>query len=371
MKRAATLLVLITLSATRLLMAQDNNAQEAAGEKPTRSFSEVYAEWKELDAKIKFVIEAYRGADEQKKIKLVTEYEALVKRSARLVPVLRETGIAAYKAAPNKNVDVTETLVGLVANDVRQDEYESALELASFLLENDCQESALHAFAGIAAYCIDDFEAAETHLTAAKEADSLTETAEICLQDLDKAKELWAEEQAIRKREATADDLPRVKFETNKGTIVIELYENEAPQAVGNFVSLVDSKFYDGLTFHRVLPGFMAQGGCPDGTGGGGPGYEIRCECYQDNHRKHFRGSLSMAHAGRDTGGSQFFLTFKRTAHLDGRHTVFGRVIEGLDVLGQLQRRKPGPGAREPDKIVKAEVLRKRDHEYAAKKVGE
>lgn len=369
MKRAATLLVLITLSASRLLLAQDDAAAEVADKGLGRSFAEVYAEWKDLDAKIEDLIEQYRAANEEEKTALVSKYEALVKRSAQLVPVLRKTGIAAYKAAPNKDQDVTSTLVGLVANDVRQDEYESALELASLLLENKCQESVLLAFAGIASYCIDDFEAADTHLTAAKDADALTETAQVCLQDLDKAKKFWAEEQAIRKREAAADDLPRVKLETNKGTIVIELYENEAPQAVGNFVSLVDSKFYDGLTFHRVLPGFMAQGGCPDGNGGGGPGYEIYCECHQDNHRKHFRGSLSMAHAGPDTGGSQFFLTFKRTAHLDGRHTVFGRVIEGLDVLGQLQRRKPGPGARDPDMIVKAEVLRKRDHVYAPNKV--
>ena len=148
------------------------------------------------------------------------------------------------------------------------------------------------------------------------------------------------------------------------------MYENEAPQAVGNFVSLVEKGFYDGLTFHRVLPGFMAQGGCPDGNGAGGPGYDIYCECHQDNHRKHFRGSLSMAHAGRDTGGSQFFLTFLRTPHLDGRHTVFGRVIDGMDVLAKLQRRDPSnPNAEKPDRIIKAEVIRKRDHVYAPTKV--
>ena len=116
----------------------------------------------------------------------------------------------------------------------------------------------------------------------------------------------------------------------------------------------------------------MAQGGCPDGTGSGGPGYNIPCECYREVHRNHFRGTLSMAHAGRDTGGSQFFLTFKRTPHLDGKHTVFGRVVEGLDVLVKLQRRDPSQrGALpEPDKIVKAEVLRKRDHAYKPTKVG-
>ena len=128
--------------------------------------------------------------------------------------------------------------------------------------------------------------------------------------------------------------MPKVKLDTNKGDIVIALFENEAPIATANFLDLVEKKFYDGLTFHRVLPGFMAQGGDPKGDGSGGPGYTIPDECRQENHRTHFRGSLSMAKTPEpDTGGSQFFLTFVPTSHLDGKHTVFGRVIEGMDVL--------------------------------------
>jgi cyclophilin family peptidyl-prolyl cis-trans isomerase len=175
----------------------------------------------------------------------------------------------------------------------------------------------------------------------------------------------WEEEAAFRAAEAKADDLPRVKLETTKGDIVIELFENEAPNTVANFISLVEKGFYDGLTFHRVLPGFMAQGGDPNGNGSGGPGYHIRCECHQDVFRKHFTGSLSMAHAGRDTGGSQFFLTFRPTPHLNGAHTVFGRVIEGLDILSDLQRINPEEKSNiSPDRIIKATVLRKRDHKY-------
>ena len=144
------------------------------------------------------------------------------------------------------------------------------------------------------------------------------------------------------------------------------------PGTVGNFISLVERAFYDDLTFHRVLPGFMAQGGCPVGDGSGDPGYKIYCELDKDNYRKHFRGSLSMAHAGRDTGGSQFFLTFLPTPFLNGKHTVFGRVIEGLDVLAKIQRRDPSSTEPlpEPDRIIKAVVVRKRDHEYAPKKVN-
>jgi len=175
-------------------------------------------------------------------------------------------------------------------------------------------------------------------------------------------------EMARRKADAEADDRPRVKITTSKGPIVVELFEDEAPNTVANFIALVEKGFYDGTPFHRVIGGFMAQGGDPTGTGTGGPGHVIDCECTLPDARKHFLGSISMAHAGKNTGGSQFFLTFRPTEHLDGRHTVFGRVIEGLDVLPKLARTQDGQG--QPlegvgrDGIVKAEVVRKRDHAY-------
>lgn len=173
-----------------------------------------------------------------------------------------------------------------------------------------------------------------------------------------------AAEMKVRAAEAAADDLPRVKIETTKGPIVVELFENEAPNTVANFITLVEKGFYDGTPFHRVIGGFMAQGGDPTGTGTGGPGHVIACECYEPNARKHFLGTLSMAHAGKDTGGSQFFLTFRPTEHLDGRHTVFGRVVEGFEVLPQLVRTEGPFAGGAPDQIVKAEVIRKRDHDY-------
>ncbi|MDO4551691.1 MAG: peptidylprolyl isomerase [Planctomycetia bacterium] len=158
---------------------------------------------------------------------------------------------------------------------------------------------------------------------------------------------------------------------TNKGDITVELFENEAPNTVANFISLVESGFYNNKTFHRVIPEFMAQGGCPNGTGTGGPGYCIKCETNNPKARKHFRGTLSMAHAGKDTGGSQFFLTFVPTQHLDGMHTAFGRVITGMEVLSKLERIDPAqplPG-QQPDKILEMKVLRKRPHEYIPQKL--
>ena len=160
--------------------------------------------------------------------------------------------------------------------------------------------------------------------------------------------------------------LPQIELKTSKGTVVIELYEDEAPNTVANFVSLVEAKFYDGLTFHRVIDRFMAQGGCPKGDGTGGPGYKIECECYRKDHRKHERGVISMAHAGRDTGGSQFFITFAKKSYLDGKHTVFGHVIKGMDAIDKLNRSGRGLAV---DKIITAKVLNKRDHKYVPVKV--
>ena len=149
--------------------------------------------------------------------------------------------------------------------------------------------------------------------------------------------------------------------------IKVELFENQAPNTVANFVNLAETGFYNGLVFHRVIEGFVAQGGDPNADGSGGPGYTINCECESPEARRHFYGSLSMAHAGKDTGGSQFFICLNRTSHLDGRHTVFGRVISGIDTLGKLTRTatmsQKIEGA-EPDKIVKMTVTSKRDHEY-------
>lgn len=144
---------------------------------------------------------------------------------------------------------------------------------------------------------------------------------------------------------------------TNKGEMKVEFYDQDAPKTVANFVKLAESGFYDGLKWHRVLPDFVIQGGCPNSREGangmpgtGGPGYKIDCELTGEN-QYHDRGVLSMAHAGRNTGGSQFFVCHSRrnTSHLDRNHTCFGKVIEGLDVLDEI---------RQGDSIDKIEIIK-------------
>jgi peptidyl-prolyl cis-trans isomerase B (cyclophilin B) len=138
-------------------------------------------------------------------------------------------------------------------------------------------------------------------------------------------------------------------IKTAKGDMKVQFYDTDAPNTVANFRKLAASGFYNGLTFHRVIPNFVIQGGCPRGNGSGGPGYTIPCELTGGN-QYHDRGVLSMAHAGRNTGGSQFFICHNRTGtqHLDRNHTCFGKVIENVDVVDQIQ-----PG----DKILSIELL--------------
>lgn len=129
------------------------------------------------------------------------------------------------------------------------------------------------------------------------------------------------------------------EIHTNKGIMKIKFFEKDAPNTVKNFMDLIEKGFYDGLTFHRVIPNFVIQGGCPNGIGNGGPGYHIDCELDGEN-QYHDKGVLSMAHAGRNTGGSQFFICHGRenTKHLDRNHTVFGKVYEGIDVIDKIRQ---------------------------------
>ena len=307
-------------------------------------FESLLAEWKDLDKQMVDAQAEYDAAEDvEQQDDISKDFQILVDQANELVVELKTAALAEFETEPN-NREVVRTLMGIVMNDAKDGQDEDALELGQTLIEGGVNPRF--------------FEAA-----------AASETATIPVKEL-------FEELLIRQAEAKADDLPRAKLITSKGEIIIELFENESPATVGNFISLVKDGFYKDIKFHRVISGFMAQTGCPEGTGEGDPGYKIYDECSSPEARRHFTGSLSMAKETLpNTGGSQFFVTFSRTSHLNGKHTVFGRVVSGMDVLRTLtvnytDKNQPIAG-QESDMLESVEIIRDRGHEYMPNKVGD
>jgi cyclophilin family peptidyl-prolyl cis-trans isomerase len=346
-----------------------------------KEFDKSYDEYKAIVKQLSDLQDRYTVAKPEERPAMEKQFNELLKTGTKLRPKMLALAEQAYTEDP-KDSALGDMLFSVVATCVATDDDEEAWRLAKVLLDSKYSKPQLKGLAGIAAFNTNRFDEAEQFFKQPQQDKVLAEQIAKFQPLIDPERPKWDREKKIRDAEAKADDLPRVKltvgdFRGNvKGDIVVELFENEAPNTVANFINLVEKKFYDGLVFHRVIPGFMAQGGDPEGTGRGGPGYHIADECNQPNHREHFRGSLSMAHSAEpDSNGSQFFINMAATPWLDGKHTVFGRVIDGLDVLAKIQRTQassesdqPIPGVM-PDKILKATVVRKRDHAYEPKKL--
>jgi cyclophilin family peptidyl-prolyl cis-trans isomerase len=329
------------LDSGRLLLhaaCQENNPPSPE----TDDLQSLFQKWVELDKELADKEVQFKTAvDPKVQEELRGQYAALVEQSVEMVNQIKKLAVASIDAG-TPDLNTSKILVGIIMNDAEFERSNEATKLGDRLIA-----------AGIDGALFD---------TAAK-AKRLSVFAKELLEEL-----------ALRYRQHKQNDLPQLKIETTKGTMVVELFEDEAPNTVANFVSLAEKKFYDGLKFHRVVEGFVAQGGDPKGDGSGGPGYTIKCECEMPNARNHFFGSLSMAHAGIDTGGSQFFVCFDRTSNLDGKHTVFGRVIEGIEVLDKLARNNTGTAPipnSDTDSIVRMTVVRKRDHEYVPETTAE
>ena len=383
----------VSLVAAQAPAAAKANSPAAAAAK--QAFQQLQKQWDDLYVQLQKKSQE-KGSGSKGHSKVDHEIDELTEQIEAMVDKIVATGLDAHRAGLTADPMVNSTLIAIAGfyvtgdpNGDGGDQYEKALPLIKQMLDAGLGNASkeLWLWGGVSAFNLNDFNLAERYLSQARKNGLLGNTppgqgqgdplnrvwqlAKTQSEALPAMRRAWQKEKKLRAQEATADNLPRVKFHTTRGDITIELFENDAPQAVASFINLVKSGFYDGVVFHRVLPAFMAQGGDPTGTGSGGPGYTIRCECHVPNYRQHFRGSMSMAHAGRDTGGSQFFLTFVPTSYLNGKHTVFGRVIEGMDAASALKRRDPnGRGPKPtPDKIVKAHVLRDRGHEYEFEKL--
>lgn len=288
-------------------------------------------------------------SEPQDRKKLIAEYTELLAQAEALIIKLETQAKAQMVANPNDS-EATRTLLGIMLNDAQFGRDARVLQLGDTLINQNINPE---------------------YFVMASRSERLSIP----------ARELF-DELLLRHAEAKQNDLPQVRLATTQGDIIIELYENEAPDTVGNFISLVEAGYYKDRLFHRVIDGFMAQGGGFKLQGGvevdgNGPGYAIPCECNSPEKRLHFTNCISMAHAGTNTGGAQFFLTFSRTDMLDGRHTCFGRIIKGMDVLAAIKKTHIStPVAEQPiegvekDKIISAEVIRKREHDYKPNKIN-
>jgi cyclophilin family peptidyl-prolyl cis-trans isomerase len=362
---AASLAALVAAPAA----AQPAAAKPAARPEPAAvkaEFDTARAAWDKILGEIAVLEAKYRqpGADKQA---VAADYEKKVAEVRAAADRLEQAALAVVTVEP-KNPQAREICGAVVASAIQNDDPDRGLAVATKLAEAGAADDGISFMAATAAMILSRPDDAAAWLAKAKAAGLAADQAADLERALAQERPKITAELAKRQAEAAADDLPRVKLTTSAGDMLVELFENEAPTAVANFIALVEKGFYDGTPFHRVIGGFMAQGGDPTGTGTGGPGHAIACECDKPGARQHFLGSLSMAHAGKNTGGSQFFLTFRPTEHLDGKHTVFGRVIEGLDVLPRIRRTQDDEGRPvagvEPDRITKAVVVRKRNHPY-------
>lgn len=326
------------------------------------------AEWKSLlekkaavVARIEEIGATFQAAEPEQRQALQKEAGELSSNFQKnVMPRLLELAPVAFERDP-KDKDAAEIMMQVTYS---RNQFAKAADVADIVLQHSPENGLALNVAGVSHFAIHNFEKSVEILEKAQDLGALIpQLGGRYLEAAKKYVDYWQTEEQIRAEEAHAtgdEQLPRVLMKTSKGDILLELFENEAPNTVANFISLVEKEYYDGVPFHRVINGFMAQGGQKLPIAGG-VNYTIDCECYRDDARRHFAGTLSMAHAGKDTGGAQFFLTHLPTPHLDQEdqpqhvHTVFGRVVEGMDAVAAIEQ---------GDEIVSATVVRKRDHEY-------
>lgn len=345
----ACLALLICAQSVTFAADDDKAAKESD---PLVAWNKMTDRRDDIIARLEELIKKHKTAAPTEKPAIVKEYNTLVDELQQKVVVgLVRSGHKVLKQQPG-NLEVANEVIQM---EFRQNHYKQAATVTDGLLKAGKSSPAALNLGGASHFAIHNFAKAKELLSRAKKENTLDQRSGAPYLDrCDDYIEYWKKEKKIRAAEAKADDLPRVVFETTKGRIVLELFENEAPNTVANFIDLVESKIYDGVAFHRVIPNFMSQGGQT------GVPFTIDCECVRDDQRNHFQGSLSMAKtAAPNTGSSQFFLTHLPTDHLNGKHTVFGRIIKGIDVNAAITV---------GDKIKTAKVLRKRKHPYKPKR---
>jgi len=340
--------------------------QEVSGARA--DFDRTFDSWTRMLGELHELELAYHTALGSEREELGKQHAEKLAEGYAMEDELLSQAMRAYGEEPSENEDLKNFLIQIGAILVQSECYEDGLEVSRMLLDKEIDEPFVYQFAAHAAFACSEFDLAERCLKIAKKQSGLSPEQSRWLSLIEPYKKEWEREKELRETEHLASDLPRVVLVTVRGEIELELFEDQAPNTVANFISLVEDGFYDGRAFYEVKANFGAMSGCPLDDGTGSPGHFIRHEFDEPERRVHFRGSIgTIAENPGLANGSQFCITFLPTPEREGQGTVFGRVIRGMEVLARLQRRSVSGlsgGTTPPDTIVTAKVVRKRNHPY-------
>ena len=354
--------------------AQNETKAEPALPPAMAKFKKAYSAYVKAGVKARDLQRQYvaLSTTEEQKEEIGAQLEKLSEYLTKLYPILMDLAEKAWTEAPSADPEILRFIVEVLDVKLVTEDYEGAQQILAGLIKERIPQlylADLYDVAGETCFMLNDFEKAGQFYEQATKAEVLSERGALLQKDISYQRVGWAKEKILRDREAKADDLPRVVFKTTQGDITFELFENEAPNTVANFIYLAKKGFYDGMYFDPVIPGLFAESGRSMESEDGGPGYTIRDEFDEKNARRHYRGTLSMTRTAENSAGSRFYISFAPQKELDGKAVVFGRVIKGMDVLSKITRmdpQNPDPMA-EPDMIESVEVLRTRDHKYVPK----
>ena len=376
---------ILSFSATSFVLAQAVEKKAApapkAAEGADAGLKPAMAKYRQAQADLKSALREaaelqrkYLGiktTDEEKE-EIGEKLEKISKVVSKIHPKLFDLAEKAWLEEPSReDGEFLNFIIQVLETRMTVGEYERANAIMQGLISLKIPEILpdLYDAAGEIAFMLNDFEQAARFFELAEQNKVLSERCAGFKKDLSYYRSSWAKESVFRQQDSEKKDLPRVTLDTTKGKIVLELYEDQTPNTVANFVYLVEKGFYDGKFFEQVIPGEGAVAGRSLENPDGGPGWTIRDEFDATNSRNHYRGTISMMRGEPNSAGSMFFISFSPIKDLDGKYVVFGRVIEGMDVLTKLQimdPTNPDPMA-EPDQIEKASAMTKRDHKYRPK----
>jgi cyclophilin family peptidyl-prolyl cis-trans isomerase len=340
----------------------------------TEEFKQAVEAFREHVKKMREVVVRFNTGTAAEEEKWKQRWKDLMVEGRPLFQDMLLAAAAEFEADPQERRNIASWLFKVVNQNVEDDRFEGMLPIIDTLLEDRPQSEDLLRFQGMTAVALNRYDVARESLEALAKIQEGREELTQLRESLDESEVRWNEELEIRKQEAAGEPLPRVLIRTTKGDMEVELYENQAPDTVGNFIYLVESGFYDHQPFHSGKQHFLIQGGGDDILK---PDYTIYGEMDRPDARRFYRGTLGMALSGHpDSAYSQFFIALMPNNELDDEFTAFGRIVKGMEVIANLnkidpkaeKKENPTP-ADEPDEILEIRVLNKRDHEYKPNKV--